>query len=42
LNPEEGSIKLVPGDILKFGRVPFIVKETSTRDKVNEFWGTDE
>lgn len=42
LNPDEGSIKLVPGDILKFGRVPFIVKETSARDKVNDFWGTDE
>jgi hypothetical protein len=41
-DPLEGAIKLVPGDILKFGRVPFIVKETSTQDKVNEFWGADE
>ena len=42
LCPDEGSIKLVPGDILKFGRVPFIVKETSSIDKINDFWGTDE
>jgi hypothetical protein len=37
----EGAIKLVPGEIIKFGRVPFIIKATSASDKKHDFWGED-